>query len=453
MNLPITDYGYFCKVELPYSCDLLSLHELNPERYPFLLESHHLHDSDSGFDILFAFPGKKIESHALKDNDFFSKLDEEYNRSFTRKSNLINHRIPFTGGWFLFLSYELVGAIENKLSAIEVDTTLPIASAVRIPLAIIKDHSDSSCYIVCESGREGLIKSVQNDLQSSVNIGKEMQPSVSVKEDDPELFIDGVKRIKEYLIEGDTLQVNLSRQWQGELLEDCHYLDVYRSLRKHNPSPFAGLACYGDSVICSSSPERLVCSHDDIVQMRPIAGTRPRHADRSLDKALAKELLRNSKENAEHIMLIDLIRNDLGRICQTGTVKVDETMCLESYAAVHHIVSNVRGELLASSQPSDIIKAVFPGGTITGCPKVRCMEIINELEHGPRGAYTGSMGYLNRTGDLDLNILIRTITINNNAFRLRAGAGIVNDSMAENELQETRHKAQALLEALHSYDD
>jgi len=448
VNLAITDYGDFSKLELPYSYDLLSLHELNPKRYPFLLESHYPHESDSGFDILFAFPGNKIESYELKNNDFFSKLDEEYNRSFKQKTNVIEHSIPFTGGWFLFLSYELVGAIEDKLSAIAVDTSLPVASAVRIPLAIIKDHADSSCYLICESGREGLLQTVQEDLQCLAKSHQFKRPVVSLEEDEPQFFIEGVKRVKQYLIEGDTLQVNLSRQWQGELLAGSHYLDVYRSLREHNPSPFAGLACYGDSVICSSSPERLVCSHDDIVQMRPIAGTRPRNADESLDKALAEELLQNSKENAEHIMLIDLIRNDLGRICQTATVKVDETMCLESYAAVHHIVSNVRGELLASIEPSDIIKAVFPGGTITGCPKVRCMEIINELEHGPRGAYTGSMGYLNRTGDLDLNILIRTITVNNKAFNLRTGAGIVNDSIADNELQETRHKAQALLDAL-----
>ncbi len=166
------------------------------------------------------------------------------------------------------------------------------------------------------------------------------------------------------------------------------------------------------------------------------------------DKKSANDLLVNAKENAEHIMLIDLIRNDLGRVSQTGTVMVDEKMTLESYAAVHHIVSNVRGELLPNITPSDVIKAVFPGGTITGCPKVRCMEIIQELEKAPRGAYTGSMGYINHNGDLDLNILIRTFTVTDKKITLRTGAGIVADSVAENELEETRHKAKALLDAL-----
>ena len=182
--------------------------------------------------------------------------------------------------------------------------------------------------------------------------------------------------------------------------------------------------------------------------MRPIAGTRPRDKDELLDNSFAQELLFNAKESAEHIMLIDLIRNDLGRICTTGTVKVDEKMSLESYAEVHHIVSNVTGKLVSGMSPSNVIKAVFPGGTITGCPKVRCMEIINELEKTPRGAYTGSMGYINRNGNLDLNILIRTFTINDRQLTLRTGAGIVADSIAEKELDETRHKAKALLQAL-----
>jgi len=448
VKLGLRDYGDFCRIDLPYSYDLLSCHQLNPKRYPFLLESHQLDGADSGFDILFAFPGDRVECKKLVNNDFFAQLDSTYEENCKASTAAAEHGIPFSGGWFLFLSYELVGAIEDKLSGITLDNSLPVASAVRIPFAIIKNHADSSCYMVCESGHEKLIEMVQQDLRQLDNQPPFIRPAVKLAEDPAELFSGGVDKIKRYLIDGDTLQVNLSRQWQGELLDNANYLDLYRSLRAHNPSPFAGLACFGDSVICSSSPERLVCREGNTVQMRPIAGTRPRDPDDDIDAALAAELLQNSKENAEHIMLIDLIRNDLGRICETATVKVDETMCLESYAAVHHIVSNVRGELRKKTSPSDIIKAVFPGGTITGCPKVRCMEIINELEHAPRGAYTGSMGYLNRDGDLDLNILIRSFTVNEQEFRLRTGAGIVSDSMAEHELAETRHKAQALLDAL-----
>ncbi|MBL4744083.1 MAG: aminodeoxychorismate synthase component I [Cycloclasticus sp.] len=445
MKLVHQQCGSFSKAQIPFSLDLLDCHVSDPKRYPFLLESHHVDDSVDGFDILFAFPGESIEIDHVGDTRFFSDLDKAVKGLSVHQVS--DASLPFTGGWFVFLSYELIGSIENKLSCLNADTTLPIASAVRIPAAIIRSTKDGVCWIVCETGQEGLIHEIWSDIQK-VTTKKTTAPSVLLHEESPEHFIDGVQKIKSYLREGDTFQVNLSRQWTGEVIDDSSYLDVYRSLREFNPSPFAGLACFGDSVICSSSPERLISRVGDSVQMRPIAGTHPRNKDVTIDQNLAAELLKSAKENAEHIMLIDLIRNDLGRICKTGTVAVDETMVLESYAAVHHIVSNVKGTVKENTTASDIIKAVFPGGTITGCPKVRCMEIIHELEKSPRGAYTGSMGYINRNGDMDLNILIRTFTMQGKRLVLRTGAGIVADSVADNELQETRHKAKALLDAL-----
>jgi anthranilate synthase component 1 len=184
------------------------------------------------------------------------------------------------------------------------------------------------------------------------------------------------------------------------------------------------------------------------VHTRPIAGTYPRSPDAGQDRDLSQDLLRHPKERAEHVMLIDLERNDLGRVCRTGSVKVSEFMTLESYRHVHHIVSEVSGELRDGISPAQVIRAVFPGGTITGCPKVRCMQIIAELEQAPRTAYTGSMGYINRDGSLDLNILIRTIVRNGTGISLRAGAGIVADSIPERELAETRAKAKGMLAAL-----
>lgn len=444
MAAAIENSESFIRLQIPSNIDLLACHAFNRQRYPFLLESNGVDQANNGFDILFAFPGEKIESFNLKNNDFFAKFDESFNSLKTLNSCA---DLPFTGGWFVFLSYELLAAIEPKLSGLKTDNKLPIASAVRIPIAIIKRHKDDTCWIVCEKGEEALIDDVMLDLNKLKKTPLK-KPIVRLQEDHPEAFLNGVKKVKSYLIEGDTLQVNLSRQWTGDIKQGFDYLDVYRSLRQHNPAPFSGLACLNNSVVCSSSPERLINSLDETVQMRPIAGTRPRDDDEDTDKEIAKELLLNAKESAEHIMLIDLIRNDLGKICQTGTVKVDEKMTLESYASVHHIVSNVSGKLSANKTPTDIIKAVFPGGTITGCPKVRCMEIIDELEDAPRGAYTGSMGYINRNGDLDLNILIRTFTVNGAQIILRTGAGIVADSIAVNELIETRHKAKALLEAL-----
>ena len=198
----------------------------------------------------------------------------------------------------------------------------------------------------------------------------------------------------------------------------------------------------------SSSPERLVRVHHDLIETRPIAGTRPRSAEQGQDLYYSRELLAHPKERAEHIMLIDLERNDLGRVCFPGSVKVDELMSLESYAHVHHIVSNIQGRKRPEVTPGQVIRAAFPGGTITGCPKVRCMEIIAELEGTGRGPYTGSFGYLNRDGDMDLNILIRTLLVEGTRFSLRAGAGIVADSDPGAELAETRAKARGMLLAL-----
>jgi anthranilate synthase component I len=200
--------------------------------------------------------------------------------------------------------------------------------------------------------------------------------------------------------------------------------------------------------VASSSPERLVSVRDGWVATRPIAGTRPRGTDSASDIDLARELHAHPKERAEHVMLIDLERNDLGRVCEAGTVHVDEFMTIESYAHVHHIVSNVRGRLRSDVTPGQVLAAVFPGGTITGCPKVRCMQIIAELEGTPRGAYTGSLGYLNRDGSMDSNILIRSLEIRGSEVALRAGAGIVADSIPERELDEARAKARGVLRAL-----
>src|SRR5690606_8998859 len=199
--------------------------------------------------------------------------------------------------------------------------------------------------------------------------------------------------------------------------------------------------------VASSSPERLVSVHGRTVQTRPIAGTRPRFPGDD-DAERIRELVGHPKERAEHVMLVDLERNDLGRVCVPGSVEVDELMTIESYAHVHHIVSNVRGRLRGDANPGEVIAAVFPGGTITGCPKVRCMQVIAELERTGRGAYTGAMGWLNRDGDLDLNILIRSAEVEGARARFRTGAGIVADSDPARELDETRAKARGMLQAL-----
>ena len=272
------------------------------------------------------------------------------------------------------------------------------------------------------------------------------------REDDPERFLAQVRATKEYIAAGDIYQANLSRAWQLELADPRQASLVYPALRRANPAPFAARVCWRDYSIFSSSPERLLRIEGRDIATRPIAGTRARQASPEggspeQDRRDTAELMRHPKERAEHVMLIDLERNDLGRVCEAGSVVVDEYMVTESYAHVHHIVSSVRGRLRADATAVSALRALFPGGTITGCPKFRCMQIIAELEGEGRGAYTGSLGWLGSDGDADFNILIRTLTLEGTSVGLRAGAGIVADSVPERELEETRVKARGLLRA------
>ena len=430
---------------LQESFDLLRLHALNPQRYPYLLESVVHGTAQSRYDILFAFPGASMDATG---QDFLSALDQQWQSD--RKQDETTVDLPFSGGWFLYLGYELVAQIEPKLCALRADAALPAAFATRIPAAVIRDHQSGCCHLVCEPGAEPLLAEIVGDIARLPGIDKRSScPPVviSISEDEPRRFLAGVERIRDYIREGDVFQVNLSRAWQLTLAEG-DAVQLYRRLRDHNPAPFAALVSYGGKSVISSSPERLVSVKEDRVSVRPIAGTRPRSADAAADVAYAKILLAHPKERAEHVMLIDLERNDLGRLCVPGSVVVDEMMVLESYAHVHHIVSNVSGTLRPDTTPAAVIRAVFPGGTITGCPKVRCMEIIHELEQETRGPYTGSVGYLSHSGEMDLNILIRTMVLDGQQLHFRTGAGIVNDSLPDAELAETRAKALGLLRAL-----
>jgi anthranilate synthase component 1 len=273
------------------------------------------------------------------------------------------------------------------------------------------------------------------------------QPPGTIEEDESQRYLDGVARVLEYLAAGDVFQVNLSRGWRAIFDAPLDPSSLFRRLRGNNPAPFAGIFRTAGGSVVSASPERLVSVQGEVVETRPIAGTRPRFEGDD-DAERIRELVGHPKERAEHVMLIDLERNDLGRVCEAGSVVVDELMTVESYAHVHHIVSNVRGRLKADATPGEVIAAVFPGGTITGCPKVRCMQVIAELEGVGRGAYTGAMGWLSRDGDMDLNILIRSAEVQGADLRFRTGAGIVIDSDPQRELDETRAKARGMLRAL-----
>lgn len=261
-----------------------------------------------------------------------------------------------------------------------------------------------------------------------------------------ERFIDAVKKVQQYIRSGDVFQVNLSVRQHTTLRTEPW--EIYRQLRRFNPSPYMGYLRFRDLELVSGSPELLVKVKGNRISTRPIAGTRPRGEDPEEDARLAKELIDHEKERAEHIMLVDLERNDLGKVCRYGTVEVNELMVIEEYSHVMHIVSNVQGELRDDCGPFDVIRAVFPGGTITGAPKIRTMEIIEELEPVTRGPYTGSMGWIGFDRDMELNIIIRTLVAKDGTGYVQAGAGIVIDSIPDAEYAESLQKAKALWQAV-----
>ena len=442
--------------------DLLGVHRARPDRYPFLLESVERGGERARFDILFAFPQGRLALHPagrlssdvveLAGSDFLDHLDKWMAQTGAPVG--APPPVPFFGGWFVYLGYELVAQTEPSVCPPIGRDHHAVAEAHRVPAAMIRDHRSGDTVLVAESGHRHCLDEMEQDLRlvaaddDGAPGGPASAAAAVLQEEPASKFLDGVERIKRYIHDGDVFQVNLSRAWRGRLADGVAAADVYARLRATNPAPFAGLAVFEQRAVASSSPERLVSIAGGTVQTRPIAGTYPRNPDRDEDRALSQALLAHPKERAEHIMLIDLERNDLGRVCQTGSIEVNELMALESYTHVHHIVSNVRGRLRADVTPGQVIRAVFPGGTITGCPKVRCMEIIAELEGQSRGAYTGAFAYFNRDGSGDSNILIRTISIDGEDVEVRAGAGIVADSCPRRELDETRQKARGPLAAL-----
>ncbi|KJV36926.1 aminodeoxychorismate synthase component I [Luteibacter yeojuensis] len=430
--------------------DLLAPAALFPGRYPALLASAVTGTAQSRYDILFAGgdAALSLDAHGvLRDaqglvvpGTFLDALDRAWT---ARRRPRVDDGLPFHGGWVVYLAYELAGQVEPSLRLPASRGSVPVACALRAPAAAIVDHVEGRTILVAEEGAEHWLDTMAGDLDAPMP-ALELATPLRVDEDEPRRFLDGVRRIHEHLHAGDTFQVNLSRRWCARFAEAPAPAALMHALRRANPAPFAGLLQRDGWAIVSSSPERLVESRAGVLQTRPIAGTRPRVPGDD-DAARIRELTTHPKERAEHVMLIDLERNDLGRVCVPGSVKVDELMVVESYAHVHHIVSNVRGRARDGITPGQVVAATFPGGTITGCPKVRCMQIIGDIEQEPRGAYTGALGYIDDSGDMDLNILIRTLTAEGCDVSLRAGAGIVTDSVPEKELDETRAKARGLL--------
>ena len=381
---------------------------------------------------------------------------------------------PFIGGAVGYMSYDLVRQFESLPSISIDDLSLPdLQFSFYDVIAAIEHHTHSIHLIFCPSGerflgepreklyREGLDRLAAFEAQlMATPMKSSASPNIRQASFHPEqtqaAYMHRVRRCQDYIAAGDIYQANLSHRFTVDVdgmsqssrdrLFDAQ--ELYGRLRRVNPSPFSGLLHFDDVTLVSCSPERLVCLHGRQADTRPIAGTRPRGRDEIDDRRLVRDLLSNEKERAEHLMLVDLERNDLGRVCQFGTVQVDEFMTIEQYSHVSHIVSNISGTLRPDATPFDLIKAMFPGGTITGVPKIRCMEIIEELEPVRRGPYTGSFGYLSWNGNLDLNIAIRTLVLGRQRGYVQVGAGIVADSDPSKEYEETLHKAQAFFSSL-----
>jgi anthranilate synthase component 1 len=433
--------------------DFLDAHRRHPDRCPFLLESASHGTAIGRHDLLLVADGDVL----LLDGDgtlsgvtggqdrFLAALDAWFSQEQIPPQA---DGLPFAGGWFLYFGYEFAGDVEPKLSLPA--GRAPRAYARRVRCAAVWCHATQQLSLVHEVGAEAEADWLAGVL-APANAAEVVPalPPLTITEDDPEHYREAVRQAREYIAAGDIYQANLAREWRAELPPEVTAEVLYAHLRRSNPGPFAALARLPGTQVLSTSPERLVAVRDGRIESRPIAGTRARRGD---DAEVIRELIENVKERAEHVMLVDLERNDLGRVSIGGSVRVDEYMVVESYAHVHHIVSNVVGTVRPDVTPGAVVRALFPGGTITGCPKVRCMEIIAELEGRPRGAYTGSLGFLGRDGRMDLNILIRTAMVTEEGGRrelsILAGAGIVADSDPQRELEETRAKARGLLRAL-----
>jgi len=350
----------------------------------------------------------------------------------------------FVGGAVGYVSYDTVRYWE-RLPKITVDNLgFPDVEMGIFDDGILFDHEKGQVFYYHLN--EDRLAEVESSVKEKPNDPETLsytQPKVNITK---EYFEKAVEKAKEYVASGDIFQVVLSKRYEFNFRGDL--IDFYRSLRRINPSPYMYFLKSGDRKIIGSSPEMLVRVDNRVVETFPIAGTRPYTKNPNQNKALARELLSDPKENAEHVMLVDLARNDVGKVSKFGSVHVPEFMTVHQYSHVQHIVSRVIGRLRNECDCYDALRAVFPAGTVSGAPKVRAMEIIEELESTRRGPYAGAVGYFSYNGNADFAITIRTLIANKNKAYIQAGAGIVADSVPEKEWFETEHKAEALMKAL-----
>ena len=435
----------------------------------FLLESAKGRSDDACYSFLGSTPVSIVPAPprqtAGPDGDPFQSLKQAVGTAGIERSPDLP---PFFGGAVGCLTYDFARRLESVPTLAADDLNISDMQFALYDLVTAIDHRANRIQIIfCPSMerflgeereklyREGVDRLAECEARLTAPAPRErtvaLEPLSFSPEQTREAYLGRVRRAQAYIAAGDIYQANLSHRFEVDIPQRYrsgvarlrYEQALYRRLRTVNPSPFSGLLRFDDISLISSSPERLIRLRGRRAETRPIAGTRPRGSSADDDRRLVEELLSSPKERAEHVMLVDLERNDLGRVCKAGTVRVDEFLAVEQYSHVSHIVSNVCGVLRDDATPFDLIRAAFPGGTITGVPKIRCMEIIEELEPVRRGPYTGSFGYIGWNGDLDLNIVIRTLVMTGATAYLQVGAGIVADSDPDKEYDETLHKAGA----------
>ncbi|MDK2824149.1 MAG: para-aminobenzoate synthetase component [Clostridia bacterium] len=435
------------------------------EPYSFFLDSGMDHKGLGKYSFIGANPFLVFKSKddliQIEENGIISKFR---GNPFAKLKNLLaNYQrdyrsyLPFLGGAVGYLAYDLCHHIEALPRTAVNDMGIPDCYFGFYDGVIIIDHVHNKVFAAA-LGITGTAKEKIDNIITKVAEGEKQGTAISPRRKNApavftanftkEEYLKAVNKIKEYIKDGDIYQANLTQRFECQLEETP--LELYAKLRQINPAPFASFIDFGEGHIVSSSPERFIRITDKIVETRPIKGTRPRGKTFEEDQKNRDELLASEKDKAELLMIVDLERNDLGKICKTGTVKVPQLFHLEKYPTVYHLVSTVVGELRDECDVVDCILASFPGGSITGAPKIRAMEIIDELEPTQRNIYTGSIGYIGFNGDADLNIAIRTIVCKDQKAYFQTGGGIVWDSDAEEEYQETLHKAKALMKALNS---
>ncbi len=427
-------------------------------RYSFLGSDPFLVLKSNGQDITLLDPSKK-ETRRGSPFDFLAALLSRYTLDHSP------YPVPFTGGAVGYFSYDLCHFIERLAATAVDDLYLPECCIAFYDLVLVFDHMTGKTYIASTGFPE---QEEERRLERAAERIQEMKEKLlaknSISKNQPSLrtnvarginlrsnfthqeYLKAVDAVREHIAAGDIFQVNLSQRFEAELPIPPY--ELYRHLRHINPAPFAAYLNFDEVTILSVSPERFLKVKGDLVETRPMKGTRPRGRSPAEDEALAKELKNSTKDRAENVMIVDLERNDLGRVCRFGTVKVQELWTLEKYATVFQLTSTVEGRLRQDKNRIDLLKACFPGGSITGAPKVRAMEIIDELEPTRRSIYTGSIGYLSFSGEMDLNIVIRTILVKDGKAYFQVGGGIIYDSDPEAEYQETLDKAKALFQAL-----